>query len=52
MATSEETQRREIEHWRAELDALHARIAPRFRRSEARERAKRYLGGLLDRVER
>jgi SRSO17 transposase len=34
------------------LDALHARIAQRFRRSEARERAKRYLAGLLDRVER
>lgn len=42
----------EIEEWRAGLDALHARIAGRFRRSEARERAKRYLGGLLGRVER
>jgi SRSO17 transposase len=47
MTTSEE-----IEGWRAGLDDLHARIAPRFRRSEARERAKRYLAGLLDRVER
>jgi SRSO17 transposase len=47
MTTSEE-----IEGWRAGLDALHARIAGRFRRSEARERAKRYLAGLLDRVER
>ena len=28
------------------------RIAGRFRRSEARERAKRYLAGLLDRVDR
>jgi SRSO17 transposase len=52
MATSEETQRTEIERWRAGLDDLHARIAGRFRRSEARERAKRYLSGLLDRVER
>jgi SRSO17 transposase len=52
MTTDEETQRAEIEGWRAGLDALHARIAGRFRRSEARERAKRYLGGLLDRVER
>jgi SRSO17 transposase len=52
MTTSEETQRAEIEGWRAGLDALHARIAGRFRRSEARERAKRYLAGLLDQVER
>jgi len=37
---------------RAGLDALHARIAGRFRRVEARERAKRYLLGLLERVER
>jgi len=47
MTTSEE-----IESWRAGLEALHARIAARFRRSEARDRAKRYLAGLLDRVER
>ena len=31
---------------------LHARIGPRFARSEARERAGRYLAGLLERVER
>ncbi len=43
---------RGIAGWRAELDALHARIAPRFRRPEVRERARRYLAGLLDRVER
>jgi SRSO17 transposase len=42
----------EVEGWRGGLDALHRRIAGRFRRSEARERAKRYLAGLLDRVER
>ena len=42
----------EIEGWRGGLDALHGRVAGRFRRSEARERAKRYLAGLLDRVER
>ena len=42
----------EIADWRDGLDALHGRIARRFRRSEARERAKRYLAGLLDRVER
>ena len=42
----------EIESWEAGLDALHARISGRFRRSEARERAKGYLRGLLDRVDR
>jgi len=31
---------------------VHARIGRRFARSEARERAGRYLAGLLDRVER
>ena len=31
---------------------LHARIAARFARAEARERAGRYLAGLLERVER
>jgi SRSO17 transposase len=34
------------------LVALHARIAPHFRRREARERARRYLQGLLGRMER
>jgi hypothetical protein len=38
--------------YRAGLDALHARIASRFRRAEVRMRAKRYLTGLLDQVER
>src|SRR5947209_1316532 len=47
MTTSED-----IAGWRTGLDALHAQIAGRFRRAEARERAKRYLAGLLDRVER
>jgi SRSO17 transposase len=42
----------EIASWPAGLEGLHARIARRFRRAEARERAKRYLAGLLDRVER
>jgi SRSO17 transposase len=41
-----------IAGWREELDALHDRVGHRFRRAEARERAKRYLAGLLDRVER
>jgi SRSO17 transposase len=34
------------------LADLHTRIGHRFARSEARERAGRYLAGLLDRVER
>ena len=38
----------EVEGWRGGLEALHNRIAGRFRRAEARERAKRYLAGLLD----
>jgi SRSO17 transposase len=42
----------DLEHGSANLDALHARIAPRFRRAEARARARRYLTGLLGPVER
>jgi SRSO17 transposase len=42
----------QVEGWRAGLDTLHARIAGRFRRLEVRERARRYLAGLLGRVER
>lgn len=42
----------EIAGWRDGLEGLHARIAHRFRRAEARGRVKRYLAGLLDRVER
>jgi SRSO17 transposase len=38
--------------WNEALEGLHRRIAGRFARSEARERAKRYLLGLLGRVER
>jgi superfamily II DNA or RNA helicase len=36
----------------AVVDAVHTRIAPRFRRAEARARAHRYLAGLLAPVER
>jgi SRSO17 transposase len=35
-----------------ELKRLHARIAPRFRRWEVRERARRYLAALLEPVDR
>ena len=38
--------------WTATLDSLHARIAPRFRRVEARTRVRRYLDALLAPVER
>src|SRR5829696_4741423 len=41
-----------IRSWAAGLDALHARLAPRFRRPEVRARARRYLAGLLGRAER
>jgi SRSO17 transposase len=41
-----------VEHWRAGLDALVSRVAGRFRRPEVRQRVQRYLGGLLERVER
>jgi hypothetical protein len=36
-----------METGQAEFEALFARIAPRFYRAVARERAKRYLGGLF-----
>jgi SRSO17 transposase len=51
-ASTDQAQREEVARWRAGLDALHARIAGRFGRSEVRERARRYLAGLLDRVDR
>jgi SRSO17 transposase len=44
-----------LEHiacWSDELSVLQARIAPRFARPEVRQRAGRYLAGLLGAVER
>jgi hypothetical protein len=41
-----------IGQWSETLEELHARIAGRFARSEAKERVKRYFVGLLGRVER
>src|SRR3954449_9700309 len=41
-----------IGRWHEALEELHARISHRFARSEIRERARRYLVGLLERVER
>jgi SRSO17 transposase len=42
----------EVEAWAAGLAEVHARIAPRFARSEPRERALAYLRGLLAPLER
>ncbi len=41
-----------IARWSQALDVLHGRVAHRFARAEVRERARRYVVGLLDRVER
>ena len=38
--------------WSESLEELHWRIAHRFARSEAKERLRRYIPGLLGRVER
>jgi SRSO17 transposase len=38
--------------WSESLGDLHARIAHRFARSEASERVRSYLAGLLGRIER
>lgn len=42
----------EVGEWASELEALHARIAPRFERAEPRRRALAYLQGLLSHTER
>ena len=42
----------EIQNWAAGLEELHARIAPRFARSEQRTRALAYLKGLLSPTKR
>jgi SRSO17 transposase len=44
--------RRGISQWVDGVAELHGRIVHRFARSEVRERARRYLVGLLERVER
>ncbi len=41
-----------IERWSAYLEEVHSRIARHFSRPEVRERAYRYLGGLLEDVGR
>src|SRR5437763_8169034 len=42
----------EVAAWGRGLSAMHARIAPRFRRAEPRRRALAYLRGLTSPVER
>src|SRR5664279_5323514 len=42
----------ELEAWAAGLQEIHARIAPRFARSEPRERVAAYVRGLLAPLER
>ena len=41
-----------IDRWSEGLEELHRRVAHRFSRSEARDRARRYLLGPLGRAER
>ena len=41
-----------LKQWSTYLDELHARIAHRFLRPEVRDRARRYLSGLLGDVRR
>ncbi len=42
----------EIVGWAEELDALHARLAPHFARTEPRQRVRAYVDGLLGGAER
>jgi SRSO17 transposase len=49
---NERTNSKTIERWSAYLDEVHSRIARRFLRPEVRERAYRYLGGLVEDVGR
>jgi SRSO17 transposase len=51
-AMSPTTDRLITDPWLAELDAMDARLAPHFGRSEVRRRASAYLRGLLSGVER
>lgn len=50
--TQKEGKLMEVTAWQGELDRLMERIGPRFVRSEARQRAKVYLQGLLSPAER
>src|SRR5688500_3373989 len=41
-----------VHTWAEELDEVHGRLAPRFARSEPRQRIRSYLAGLLSPIER
>jgi SRSO17 transposase len=41
-----------LDGWEAEFEAFHARFAPLFGRREPREQSRKYLRGLMGRVER
>ena len=38
--------------WASAVEALHARLRPRFSRAEPRQRVRTYLRGLVSSVER
>src|SRR5881227_2876385 len=52
VAPHDQEQLAQIATWQEALHSLHERIAPRFARPEVRERAGRFLAGLLDPLER
>jgi SRSO17 transposase len=52
MGNERTNSKKTIECWSAYLDEVHSRIARRFSRPEVRERAYRYLGGLVEDVGR
>ena len=41
-----------LDGWEADFQAFHARFAPLFGRREPREESRKYLRGLMGRVER
>ena len=52
LTTTYQPRAADVAGWAAELEAVHARIAPRFERAEPRHRALAYLKGLLSQAER
>jgi SRSO17 transposase len=52
LAPPDDTRLSQIAAWQADLTALHARIAPHFRRPEVRDRAGKFLAGLMEPLER
>ncbi len=46
------TSTEDIEQWARELDQLHQRFAPYFKRVETKQHAQDYLQGLLSVIER